>query len=43
MDAYIEQLNAVMVDVNQRIREAYMALVGMHPDNPGFNVVSILQ
>ena len=40
MDVYIEQLNAEVVDVNQRIGEVYMALVGMHPDNPGFNAVS---
>ena len=43
MDPYIDQLNAEMADVNQRIGVAYMALAGMHPDNPGFNAVCILQ
>ena len=43
MDLYIDQLNAEMADVNQRIGVAYMALVGMHPDIPGFNAVCILQ
>ena len=40
MDPYIDQLNAKMADVNQRVGVAYMALAGMHPDNPRFNAVS---
>ena len=39
MDPYIDQLNEEMVDVNNRITDAYLVLAGLHPDNPDFDVV----
>ena len=39
MDAYIEELNREMVDVNTRLTEAYLYIAGQHPDNPDFDPV----
>ena len=39
MDPYIEQLNAEMADVNIQIGKMWMALAGIHPDDPGYSGV----
>ena len=43
MDPYIEQLTAEMADVNIPIGEAWMALAGIHPDDPGYSGVCNLR